>query len=75
MLIALATLAAVTSAWSSGGFIQIDATNMPGWYRFDIPNAALATGKRQVVIEFLAQPAWPRAASASSSPARTTRPR
>lgn len=42
--ITLATLAAVTSAWSSGGFKEIDATNAPGTYRLDIPDAALATG-------------------------------
>lgn len=40
--ITLATLAAVNSAYSSGGFKEIDATNMPGLYRLDIPNAALA---------------------------------
>lgn len=34
----------VTGAWSSGGFVEIDATNLPGWYRFDVPNAVLATG-------------------------------
>lgn len=49
--ITLATLAAVTSAYSSGGFKEIDATNMPGWYRFDIPDAALASG-RFVAIHF-----------------------
>lgn len=43
--ITLATLAAVTSSWSSGGFKEIDATNAPGWYRFDIPNAAIASGR------------------------------
>jgi len=43
--ITLATLAAVTSAYSSGGFKEIDSTNMPGWYRFDIPDAALASGR------------------------------
>lgn len=43
--IALATLAANNSAWSSGGFKEIDATNMPGWYRLDVPNAALASGR------------------------------
>ncbi len=41
--ITLATLAAVTSSYSSGGFKEIDATNMPGWYRFDVPDAALAS--------------------------------
>lgn len=49
--ITLATLAAVTSSFSSGGFKEIDATNMPGWYRFDVPNAALASG-RFVSIHF-----------------------
>lgn len=49
--IVLATLAAVTSAYSSGGFKEIDSTNMPGMYRLDIPNAALASSKgRSVVI-------------------------
>lgn len=49
--ITLATLAAVNGAYSSGGFKEIDATNMPGWYRFDIPNACLATSKgRSVAI-------------------------
>lgn len=43
--ITLATLAAVTSAYSSGGFKEIDSTNCPGWYRFDIPDAALASGR------------------------------
>jgi hypothetical protein len=43
--VTLATLAAVTSAYSSGGFKEIDATNMPGWYRLDIPDAALASGR------------------------------
>lgn len=47
--VTLATLAAVNSAYSSGGFKEIDSTNMPGWYRFDIPNAALATSKGRSV--------------------------
>jgi hypothetical protein len=42
--ITLATLAAVTTAWTSGGFKELDATNMPGWYRLDVPDAALASG-------------------------------
>src|ERR1700722_12487088 len=40
--ITLATLSAVTSAFSSGGFKEIDATHMKGLYRLDLPNAALA---------------------------------
>ena len=46
--ITLATQTA-TGAWSSGGFCEIDATNMPGWYRLDVPNAALSTGSGTVV--------------------------
>jgi hypothetical protein len=42
--ITLATLANAQAAWSSGGFVAIDGTNMPGWYRLDIPNAVLASG-------------------------------
>lgn len=43
--ITLATLAAITTAYSSGGFKEIDATNMPGWYRLDLPDAAIASGR------------------------------
>jgi hypothetical protein len=48
--ITLATLGAANSAYSSGGFIEVDATNMPGIYRFDIPDAALASGADSSVI-------------------------
>lgn len=33
----------VGGAWSSGGFVQVDSTNMPGVYRFDVPNAVIDT--------------------------------
>lgn len=39
-----------TGAFSSGGFVEVDSTNMPGVYRFDIPDAAIATGVRSVVV-------------------------
>jgi len=42
----------VTGAYVSGGFVEIDSTNCPGLYRFDIPNAALAIGADQVMISF-----------------------
>lgn len=42
--ITLATLANAQAAWSSGGFVAVDGTNMPGLYRLDIPNAVLASG-------------------------------
>lgn len=41
--ITLATLANAQAAYSSGGFVEVDATNMPGQYRLDIPNAAIDT--------------------------------
>ena len=33
----------VGGAWSSGGFVEIDATNMAGIYRLDVPNAMVDT--------------------------------
>jgi hypothetical protein len=33
----------VGGAYSSGGFVEIDATNMPGMYRLDLPNATVDT--------------------------------
>lgn len=51
--ITLATLAAVNSAYSSGGFRELDATNMPGWYRFDLPNAVIAGSKGRSVAVHL----------------------
>jgi len=44
------TLAAVNSAHADGGFKEIDSTNMPGAYRFDLVDAAIATGADWVVI-------------------------
>lgn len=34
----------VGGTFSSGGFVQVSSTNAPGQYRFDIPNACLASG-------------------------------
>jgi len=48
--ITLATLAEVTSAHTDGGFKEIDATNMPGVYRLDLPDAVCATGVPSVVV-------------------------
>lgn len=33
----------VGGAWSSGGFVEIDSTNMKGVYRLDVPNAVVDT--------------------------------
>ena len=40
----------VTGAYSSGGFVEVDATNMPGIYRLDVPNAVFATGVDKAVL-------------------------
>ncbi len=47
--VSLAVLAAVNSAWSSAGIVTLDGTNMIGWVRIDLPDAALTTGKGRVV--------------------------
>ena len=40
----------IAQAWTSGGFAEVDDTNMPGVYRLDIPDAALAAGADDVTI-------------------------
>ena len=43
------TLVTMTvGTFTSSGFKEIDATNMPGWYQFCPPNAALASGATSV---------------------------
>jgi hypothetical protein len=43
------TLVTMTvGTFTSSGFKEIDATNMPGWYQFCPPNAAMATGASSV---------------------------
>lgn len=45
------TLATMTlGTWATGGFIVVDATNLPGVYQLGIPNAALAAGAKSVLI-------------------------
>ena len=39
----------VTGAYSSGGFVEVDSTNLPGVYRFDIPNTALSSGRECII--------------------------
>lgn len=33
-----------TGSFISGGFCEVDSTNLPGLYRFDVPNALFTTG-------------------------------
>ena len=48
--IGLATLASASAAWSSAGFVEVDAALMPGVYRFDVPNVVFATADKSVVM-------------------------
>ena len=46
------TLATMTiGTWATGGFVEIDATDLPGFYEIGIPDAALATGADFVVMQ------------------------
>lgn len=47
----LVALAGPTSAWTSGGFVEVSAVNTPGVYRLDVPDAAFAAGAGFVGIE------------------------
>lgn len=49
--ITLAT-STVGNPWVTGGFIQIDSVNAPGWYNFDIPNIVLGTGSPFASVHF-----------------------
>jgi len=40
----------IAQAWTSGGFAEVDATGMPGVYRLDLPDAALAAGADDVTV-------------------------
>lgn len=45
------TLATMTvGTWASGGFKEVDATNMPGLYELGLPDAALSTGNSVVIM-------------------------
>ena len=48
--VSLATMTLGT--WATGGFKEVDSTNMPGFYEFGIPNAALASGADLVTFYF-----------------------
>jgi hypothetical protein len=40
----------IAQAWTAGGFAEVDSTNMPGVYRLDLPDAALAAGADDVTV-------------------------
>lgn len=46
------TLATATlGTWATGGFIEVDAADMPGWYEISIPNAVIAAGAEFVGMQ------------------------
>lgn len=48
--ITLATLASASASWSSGGFVEVEATKCPGLYRLDVPNAVLAANAEFAIV-------------------------
>jgi len=38
-------------SWTSGGFCEIDSTNMPGIYRIDVPNAVFVAGAESAMLQ------------------------
>lgn len=38
-------------SWTSGGFCEIDSTNMPGIYRIDVPNALFVAGAESAMLQ------------------------
>ena len=40
----------IAQAWTSGGFAEVDAVEMPGVYRLDVPNAAFDYGVQDVTV-------------------------
>jgi hypothetical protein len=48
--ITLVNLTYMTDIWVSGGFKEVDASTMPGVYRLDLPDAAVALGADDVTV-------------------------
>jgi hypothetical protein len=46
----LALAAGTRGTWSSGGFVEKDAANMPGWYELGLSDAAIAGGAKWVTL-------------------------
>ena len=44
------TAQTATGSWVSGGLAEINSTTQPGMYRLDVPNAAIASGSKNVLV-------------------------
>lgn len=49
----LITLASASASHADGGFVLVDDTTAPGWYRCDLPDAAFAAGVDQVMLNIV----------------------
>lgn len=47
----ISVVSATRGTFTSGGFIEIDSTNLPGFYELGVPNAVLATGSKWAVMQ------------------------
>jgi hypothetical protein len=47
---ALSSLSGPDAPHVDGGFVEVDATNAPGLYRLDLPDAAIARGENSVIV-------------------------
>ncbi len=45
----------VNGSYVSGGFVEVDPINMPGLYRFDVPDVVLASGATTSVLQIINQ--------------------
>jgi hypothetical protein len=48
--ITLVAVSLMTDGWVSGGFKEVNASTMPGVYRLDLPDAAIAAGADDVTV-------------------------
>src|SRR6267142_1429922 len=46
----ISLVSATRGTFTSSGFIEIDATNLPGFYEIGVPNAVLASGAAWSVV-------------------------
>lgn len=49
----LSSLASLTTSYTSGGWFEVDSTNMPGIYRMDLPDDSIASGADWVIVSAL----------------------
>jgi len=66
--ISVSALGSPSAAHADGGFVEVDAAAMPGLYRFDLPDAAVAAGADQLTVMLTADDAIVALFEASLSP-------